>query len=467
VAWKFILKLIDPINGYLTDIGRATNMMPPYDSLYDIKFWNEEQWNIPKNQIRHSLQIQYPRQTFPEFGELEDRHIIRLMILEILKKNIEPSEAIDRCCKLMNSILAGACSDEHWSYSIGDCSSFNNRKVTFNWINSCKGGIPLPKDTTISCSYISFRSGIGGSMVVFSVLGIMISLIYIFLFLRYKNTEPIKKAPLNFSLIVILGSILNYASVIFSTGNPDEFKCILNKWFLIIGLSLAFGGLTVKLKKVYVIYKKRELNQGYISDVKLYRILIGLIALNTIALIFWTSFNSPIVSKSTNEERINSRVIQYDVTRCKNPREQNIVTLFFIYIFNIVILLYGLWLSYKTWTIPQSYTETKFVGTCIFISTLGIFIAIPLIWFSYTDEINYLIKSLILNFSTAVTVSVYCVPKIRAAYYYSALLLKKKDSNELLVNDLSNDKITESVCCPNCGALITSNLNQFETQETR
>jgi len=80
VAWKFILKLIDPINGYLTDIGRATNMMPPYDSLYDIKFWNEEQWNIPKNQIRHSLQIQYPRQTFPEFGELEDRHIIRLMM---------------------------------------------------------------------------------------------------------------------------------------------------------------------------------------------------------------------------------------------------------------------------------------------------------------------------------------------------------------------------------------------------
>ena len=39
------------------------------------------------------------------------------------------------------------------------------------------------------------------------------------------------------------------------------------------------------------------------------------------------------------------------------------------------------------------------------------------------------------------TVSVYCVPKIRAAYYYSALLLKKKDSNELLVNDLSNDKV--------------------------
>jgi len=80
IAWDFILNLIDSEQTYLTEIGIATNMMPPYDSLYDIKYWNEKQWDIPKNQIRHSIQIQYPRQTFPEFGELEDRHPIRLMM---------------------------------------------------------------------------------------------------------------------------------------------------------------------------------------------------------------------------------------------------------------------------------------------------------------------------------------------------------------------------------------------------
>lgn len=115
----------------------------------------------------------------------------------------------------------------------------------------------------------------------------------------------------------------------------------------------------------------------------------------------------------------------------------------------------GLWLSFKSWTIPQSYSETKFVCTSIFISALAIFIAIPLVWFSYSEEVNYLIKSLILNFSTAVAISVFCLPKIRAAYYYSKILYKKKDSNELL----TTDKLTRSVCCPNCGALISSNLN--------
>jgi len=39
--------------------------------------------------------------------------------LEILKKNVNPSDAIDRCCQLMNSVLAGECTDQHWV-----CNSF-------------------------------------------------------------------------------------------------------------------------------------------------------------------------------------------------------------------------------------------------------------------------------------------------------------------------------------------------------
>ena len=31
-----------------------------------------------------------------------------------MKKNIDPSEAVDRCCQLMNNVLAGECTDKHW-----------------------------------------------------------------------------------------------------------------------------------------------------------------------------------------------------------------------------------------------------------------------------------------------------------------------------------------------------------------
>jgi len=96
-----------------------------------------------------------------------------------------------------------------------------------------------------------------------------------------------------------------------------------------------------------------------------------------------------------------------------------------------------IWLSYKTWSIPQNNSDTKFVCTSIFIAFFSLIIVIPLIWFSYSEEINYLIKSLILNFATAVAVSVFSLPKIRSAHYYSKILCKKKDSNDDLFNPLN------------------------------
>ncbi|ORX55466.1 hypothetical protein BCR36DRAFT_281755 [Piromyces finnis] len=382
-----------------------------------------------------------------------------------MKKKVDPSEAIDRCCKLMNSVLAGECTDKHWTYSISECTSLQNRKIQFSWNNSsCKGGISLPKDTTIDCSYISPRSGFGGSMIIFSLLGIILSLVYLSLFYKYRNTEPIKKAPLNFSAVVIFGAILNFSSVIFTTGQPNEFKCIFSKWLLVIGFGLSFGGFAVKLKKIYEIYNSHNVSNDYISDIKLYRMLIGLLILDSISLIFWTSINSPTSIISKEEYKVNSRVIPYDVIRCNSFHDQNFITIFFLYVFNILTLIYGLWLSYNTWSIPQSYSETKFVGTSLFIAALAIIIVIPLIWFSYSNEMSYLVKSLILNFATAISLSIFCVPKLRSAYYYSKILYKKKDSEDQLVNPLNSDKITGPLCCPNCGVLI-NNFNEFKFLE--
>ncbi|OUM69558.1 hypothetical protein PIROE2DRAFT_2420 [Piromyces sp. E2] len=374
-----------------------------------------------------------------------------------MKKNVDPSEAIDRCCQLINSVLAGECSDKHWVYSISECTSYQNRKIQFSWNNnSCKKNIALPKDATIPCSYISPRSGFGGSMIIFSILGILLSLVYMILFIKYRDTEPIKKAPLNFSVLVIVGSILNYLFVIFTTGYPNEFKCILSKWLLVIGFGLSFSGFTVKLKKIYEMYKSSDGN-GYISDIKLYRIIFGILFLDLIALIIWTSVNSPISSTIEKEYKVSSITIPYTVVKCSTFHDQNFFTIVLIYLFNTFSLLYG------TWTIPQSYSETKFVGTSLFIAVLAIVIVIPLILFSNSDEMNYLIKSLILNFATAISISVFCVPKLRSAYYYSKILYKKKDSDDQLTNPLT-DKITGPVCCPNCGVLI-NNFNEFKFPE--
>jgi len=54
---------------------------------------------------------------------------------------------------------------------------------------------------------------------------------------------------------------------------------------------------------------------------------------------------------------------------------------------------------------------------------------------------NYLIKSLILNFATAISLSVFCVPKLRSAYYYSKIMYNKKRDIDDQVSNPLNDKV--------------------------
>jgi len=160
------------------------------------------------------------------------------------------------------------------------------------------------------------------------------------LFIKYRNTEPIKKAPLNFSIIVILGSMLNFTYVIFSTGQPSEFKCIFSKWLLVLGFGLSFSGFAVKLKKIYEMYRSRD-GHAFSSDIKLYRIIFGVLLLDAIALIIWTSVNSPLSSLTQEEYKANSRTILYTVNKCNSFHDQKYITIFFIYFFNISTLIYG------------------------------------------------------------------------------------------------------------------------------
>jgi len=160
------------------------------------------------------------------------------------------------------------------------------------------------------------------------------------LFIKYKDIESIKRISLHFSVIVILGSILNYLSVIFYTGYPNEFKCIISKWLIVFGMGLSFGGSVVILRKIQEMYKS-QLNRTVVTNIKFYKILIGVIFMDCIALICWTAFNSPIISLSFREYIANSRTVPYDVIKCKSFRDQNKITLFFLYIFNVIILIYG------------------------------------------------------------------------------------------------------------------------------
>jgi len=97
----------------------------------------------------------------------------------------------------------------------------------------------------------------------------------------------------------------------------------------------------------------------------------------------------------------------------------------------------------------------------IIFQKFAIIIIIPLLWFTYSNETSFILKALILNFATAVAISVYCVPKIRSAYYYTKVLYNKKDSSDPLVNPLN--KGPGGIICPNCGAFIDN--DQFSLQE--
>ncbi|ORX75750.1 hypothetical protein BCR32DRAFT_284903 [Anaeromyces robustus] len=442
IAWKFILFLTQ-VNDYLNKINIESQIPPPYDYILDDdknNIWNNDTWSVYVQQLRKSLPISYPRGNTKNFNMLERYHPVRLMFYDIFERGTPVNISVNQTCRAINYHLEKECTTDNFNISTSLCKR-GRLIIDVKQKENCHGGneeFLLSNNLSFDCPYENYDSPYGIIILVFILVGVTINVIYISLFTAYRKGDPIRKASYRFSVIIVLGCILMQLSLLLYLGNPKERLCYLKLWLFVIGFGFSLGGLVVKAYRIYSIFNNRDLKPLVITDNQLFKKFICIMICEIALLLFWTfryvhkEEGKPGILKEVtktgkpyyenkpyNDTEIIDTEIDYTYHYCK-PFNEDIKGIILIYIFNGLLITLGCFYSIKTWSIPQMYSETKFVACSIYMISFVVSVCVPILSFIHESDmqLHFIIISLTVFFTCFLASAVYSIPKIYNSYWY-------------------------------------------------
>ncbi|KAJ3089795.1 hypothetical protein HK102_005494 [Quaeritorhiza haematococci] len=301
---------------------------------------------------------------------------------------------------------------------ISECHGNNTRTLSYVWKSSrqCKiGTLQLPPPITdIDCSYTVPTSGIAIGMDVITAMGAAASIVYAIGFTIYRDRAAIKAATFGFCQVIFFGSLFLYVSVFIQAGTPTTSLCIARPWFLALGFGFLFGGLLVKMMRIYAIFNAGQANKPFEKkDYSLTNMLkrLAVIVVGEIAvLVALTVVGSPGV----NEKLVTIRGVgSYYQLECSAFNQISMIVLL---AFNALLIIYGSYIAWRSRAVPDAFNETKFVAVAILFISFTAVVVIPVLLTLSNGQSQYLLQSLAINFATVVSMSVFAVPKLYAGY---------------------------------------------------
>ncbi|KAJ3204791.1 hypothetical protein HK099_001022 [Clydaea vesicula] len=107
LAFKFIYSAVDLNNPkkYINKFSGGSKSIPPYLPCWDWPEWNEDQQKAVKLALQSAVAPQYPSQSFPQFGTIEEKKLYRNFMVDVIKKNASVSLATEKLVYAINEVL--------------------------------------------------------------------------------------------------------------------------------------------------------------------------------------------------------------------------------------------------------------------------------------------------------------------------------------------------------------------------
>ncbi|KAJ3125056.1 hypothetical protein HK098_000612 [Nowakowskiella sp. JEL0407] len=425
-TWELMSFIFDSRKIYLTQIGLFARSPPPYESIATISPWNSTEWTFAINALKTAVPLQWPDETFPELSILDSPKYQpgRSFMIDTLIRNVSLEDAAERACKSFDTVFAKACKASDQKYVVGSCQSNNTRKITFEWKSNltCSTNSeiyradPFPDPIEIDCQYIVVNSDTGIGMLIFSCVGIFMSILYSFGLYYYRNNSNIKASSPWFNQITLFGSILIYSSVILKIGDPKYATCTLSVWLFLYGFAFAFGSIFVKLYRIYKVFKRSSsAKSSVLKDAYLYILLGIIICIETILLLAYQFVNTPVVKSMPLSVTTVGDIM---VESCSEP---NPVTVALLIVFNGLLVGYTCFIAIQSRKAPPQYRENKFLFFIAYASAFVLVVIVPVYYGTASRlKAKFLLYGLAANFMTLSCTSIFCVSKIYSAYLHQS-----------------------------------------------
>ncbi|XP_067825255.1 probable G-protein coupled receptor 179 [Heptranchias perlo] len=196
------------------------------------------------------------------------------------------------------------------------------------------------------------------SLQAFCMLLVFISMLVVY---HFRNNKKIRASGLVLLETILAGSILLYFPVFILYFQPSVFRCVLLRWVRMLGFSINYGTVTLKIYRVLKVFLSRTAQR--VPYMTCYRVLkmLGIIMITVCwFLVAWT------VAAWENMDRKIPLVIQ---SQTPDGQTFNMCQLdrwdYMTAIAEFLFLCWGSYLCYTVRTVPSAYHEPRFMGFAI------------------------------------------------------------------------------------------------------
>ncbi|XP_029015779.1 probable G-protein coupled receptor 158 [Betta splendens] len=198
---------------------------------------------------------------------------------------------------------------------------------------------------------------------VLAVQGVFMLLVFVSMMVAYRHrrSRRIRASGLLLLEAILFGSLLLYFPVFILYFKPSTFRCILLRWVRMLGFSIVYGTVTLKMYRVLKVFLSRTAQRmPYMSSLHLLRILAVMLMTVSWFLCAWT------VGVLQNRDR---NIPVFMTTTTSDGQEFNLCYLDrWDYMMAVAELLFLCWGS-SLWTavrpVPSAFHEPRYMGIAI------------------------------------------------------------------------------------------------------
>ncbi|XP_072046008.1 gamma-aminobutyric acid type B receptor subunit 2-like isoform X2 [Amphiura filiformis] len=290
------------------------------------------------------------------------------------------------------------------------------------WAN----GAPPHDEIKTEEKLLTMSPGILGVVFCLSVMGILLAIGLLVFNIVKRNERTIKMSSPNINNLIIVGGIVSYVAAIMSGvdrslvgENAMDHVCRARLWLLALGFTLSFGSMFSKTFRVHRIFLNKKMEKRVVKDYQLLGMAMSFVALETIYLLIWEvmyplhAVTETFLSQATIKDDL---MIVPSIESCYRAEFRSISWLVGIYVFNGVLLLFGLFLAYETRHVHiKALNDSKNIGVSVYnVTILSIVGAIfSLLMDPLHSQLVYIITAMCIILSTTSTLVIIFAPKVK------------------------------------------------------
>jgi len=251
--------------------------------------------------------------------------------------------------------------------------------------------------------FIEFGSTLSIIIIIIIAIEILITSLVAYRIIKYRNFIEIRRSSPLFLVIMLLGIILAFISVLTYIGMPTDFICRIRPYIFVLSFGLTFYSLLLKTFRIKVIFDKVNIQ---VKDSYLILYLCILLGIELVMVTVWTVLGG----MKADIRRVNDEVHYYD---CMNVNDIGTYMQVSLIIINALALVYGCYLAYKVKNVYSEYNESKIIGLSIYGIVICMVIIMLIVNISGLDlNTIFLIQSLMIILSADIILIFMFTPKL-------------------------------------------------------